>query len=363
MRKNQIYLIVLILVVSSLLTACTGGAGTATSWPGISVDLERETVYVAFQTFVYALNSTNGTERWHYPEKADNKITFFAAPTLAENANLVAGGYDSNLYSLNPENGALQWTFSDAENRYVGSAIAVGDKILAPNADNSFYAANSTGAKSWVFETDHSLWGTPVSDGTTVYVPSMDHMLYALDVASGTLKWVSEDLGGALVAQPVLSEDGLLYVGTFGNELLALDSAGSGRVVWRVPTQGWVWSAVLLQDGKLYFGDLSGALYALDAKTGSEIWRYTPVEIVKPAISGTPAILGDVLYFTTEGGGLFALNLATGTQKWSKQFEAQFYPGPVLANDTLLLAPIGTDALVIALDADGNQKWAFIPAK
>ena len=127
----------LILVVSSLLTACTGGARTATSWPGITVDLERETVYVAFQTFVYALNSTNGTERWHYPEKADNKITFFAAPTLMENGNLVIGGYDSNLYSLSPENGALQWTFSDAENHYVGSAIAVGDKILAPNSDDS----------------------------------------------------------------------------------------------------------------------------------------------------------------------------------------------------------------------------------
>ncbi len=363
MRIKQIYPIVLILILASLLAGCTGGSCVANSWPGLTVDEESETVYMAYQTFVYALNSSNGTERWRYPDKADNKINFYAAPTLTTGGNLIAGAYDSNLYSLNPENGTLEWTFTDAENRYVGSALAVEDKILAPNSDNSFYGVSSSGEKLWSFKTDHALWGTPASDGTTVYIPSMDHILYAVDIVSGALNWSTEDLGGALVAQPVLDSDGILYVGTFANEMLALDTKNSGQIVWRTSTQGWVWSAPLLMDGKLYFGDLSGAVYALDAKTGSEQWRYTPVDVVKPAISGTPVVLNDVLYFTTEGGGLYALNFATGTQKWSKQFDAQFYPGPILANDTLLLAPVGLDEFVIALDADGNQKWAFIPAK
>lgn len=363
MKKKPIYLLVILLIMSSLLTACSSGACLANSWPGLTVDEGRETVYVAYQTFVYALNSSNGTERWRYPEKADNKISFYASPTLTDGGQLVAGSYDFNLYSLSPDNGALQWTFADAENRYIASSLSTDGLILAPNADNLLYAVNENGERVWDFKTEHSLWGTPASNGSLVYVPSMDRKIYALDRASGSLQWTTEDLGGALVAQPVLNSDGLLYVGTFGNEMLALDTKKSGQIIWRAETQGWVWSPPLLLDGKLYFGDLSGTLYALDAKTGAETWRYTPANVVKPAVSGTPVVLNDVIYFTTEGGGLFALDLTNGAQKWMKQFEAQFYPGPIVAGDTLLLAPIGTDELVIALDAVGNQKWTFIPAK
>ena len=113
----------------------------------------------------------------------------------------------------------------------------------------------------------------------------------------------------------------------------------------------------------IYFGDLSGSLFALDAATGNEKWKFTPSEIEKPAISGTPAILGDALYYVTEGGSLFALDWSNGSQKWSKQFEASFYPGPIVVDDTLLLAPVGKDALVIALDANGNQKWDLYPGE
>lgn len=333
------------------------------SWPGLTVDPVGGTLYVANNTFVYGLNLANGTEKWRHPAEADNKITFFAPPTLTSDNQIILPSYNSNLYSLNLETRAVNWTFSEASNRYIASALVVGDQIIAADSDNSLYSVSLDGQLLWSFETNHSLWATPASDGEVIYLPSMDHHIYAIRAENGELIWKTEDLGGALASQPILGEDGLLYIGTFGSEVIALDTRKQGQIVWRASTDGWVWSTGLLKDGVLYVGDLGGSLFALDAVTSATKWKYTPTGIQKPEIPGAPAILGDTLYYVTEGGSLFALDWTNGGQKWSKQFESNFYPGPLLVDDTILLASMGGDELVIALDANGNQKWVFIPAK
>ncbi len=363
MKINKIYPFILLLGLSLFLSACSGSAMATNSWPGLTIDPAGETLYVANNTFVYALNLANGTEKWRHPSEADNKVTFFAPPTIASDGQVILPAYDSKLYSLNPETRAINWTFSEAKNRYIASALVLDDQVIAADSDNSLYSVSLSGQLQWAFETKHSLWATPVSNGDIIYLPSMDHHIYAIRADNGELVWQSEDLGGALVAQPVLGEDGLLYIGTFGSEVIALDTQKQGQVVWRAPMNGWAWSSGLLKDGVLYIGSLGGSLFALDAATGAEKWKFAPSENQKPAISGAPAIVGDTLYFVTEGGAVYALDWANGGQKWSKQFEASFYPGPVVVDDTILLAPMGGDELVIALDVNGNQKWVFIPAK
>ncbi len=66
----------------------------------------------------------------------------------------------------------------------------------------------------------------PVTEETCkcIYIPSMDHHLYAIDAQSGNIKWTSDALGGSLVGTPALSPEGVLYVGTFGSQLVAIDS-------------------------------------------------------------------------------------------------------------------------------------------
>ncbi len=363
MKNKQIQLIILFMLLGSLLSACGSGAALSTSWPGLSVDPNQDTVYVAHNTFIYALNFSNGSEIWRYPIDADNKVTFFAAPQLTGDGQLVAPSYNASLYSISPENGVLNWRFEGAKSRYISEPLILDDRILASNADNFLYSVSLDGKLQWSFETGHSLWGTPLADGETVYLQSMDHMVYGLKTSSGELLWKSGDLGGAITAQPVLNSDGLLFVGTFGNKILALDTKKQGEIVWEKPTGGWIWSAPLLQEGILYVGDLAGNLFAIEAATGVEKWKFSPTDLQKPAISGTPAILGDTLYFVTEGGSLYALDKLNGGQKWVKQFAVKFYPGPLVIDDTILLAPIGGEELVIALDSVGNQKWVFIPVK
>lgn len=347
-----------------MLTACSGAVGAATSWPGLLVDPDGEVIYMAYNTSVFALNPANGTEKWRFPQEADNKITFYAPPALSEDGQLLVGGYNGLLYSLNPQSsGAQNWVFEGAEDRFVAGPLAQGAPIFAASADNSLYVLSPDGEMRWSYRTGHALWATPAADGERVYLPSMDHYLYAFDIETGRVAWKTEDLGGAMVGKPRLSPDGVLYVGTFGSEVIALD-ASNGQILWRAPAKGWVWAEPLLDGDALYFSDLEGALTALNVADGSLRWQIQPDTSTKRAVSGAPLILGDTLYFASKSGAFYAVDVANGNIRWSKTFEAEFHADlATFGDDTILLAPIKSDSILIALDANGNQKWAFTPPK
>jgi outer membrane protein assembly factor BamB len=185
----------------------------------------------------------------------------------------------------------------------------------------------------------------------------MDHKVYSYDAEIGTKRWVSQDLGGALVGTPAVGTDGTLYVGTFGKEMLALNTS-DGSIKWRFTTEDWVWSGPALVNNSLFFGDLSGYLYGLNAADGTALWR-----IQRPtAIVDTPAVAGDNLYFTTETDALSIVSTA-GDIISSPVIGGVIYSAPFIVGDTILIAPTGFDSLLVALDLNGTQKWPFTPAK
>ncbi len=361
MKKSRLFLLVTFLLLAGVLSGCAGGAGIATSWPGLTVDLERETAYVAYAQHVYAINLSNGQERWRFPAEPERNVNFYAAPGLTEDGQLLVGSYNNQLYSLNPDTGQVNWVFDQADDRFVGSALAKDGVIFAPNADQRLYAISSSGQPLWDYPTGRPLWATPIVNGGDVIQPSMDHHLYAIDPETGDLVWSSEDLGGAIVGQPALGDNGdVLYVGTFAGEMLAVQ-VETGAILWRFPTEGWVWAGPALVDGTLYFGDLDGVLYAVDAASGDELWRVDSDGSPEVSISDRPLVLDDTVYFSTEGGILYAVDAATGNNRWKKELGGKLYAGPQAAGELVLLPSFETDALLIAMEPDGDTVWSFIP--
>ena len=101
--NNKFILVSLTLLVLAIsLSACAGGQLAASGWPGIAAN--GETAYIAFNQHIYAVNLTNGLELWRYPTEPDNKITFYAAPSLTEDGQVIVGGYDNILYSFDEQN-------------------------------------------------------------------------------------------------------------------------------------------------------------------------------------------------------------------------------------------------------------------
>jgi outer membrane protein assembly factor BamB len=358
MKKKNLTIIFTVLALSVLLAGCVGEIGAASSWPGLTVS--EDVAFLAYNRHVYAVNTDTGTQLWRFPPEPDNRISFYAPPVLTDDNQLLVGGYNNILYSLNPQTGQVNWEFTESRNRFIASPLASSESIFAPDAENNMYALNISGQRQWTFRTTGPTWAQPVTsqDCNCIFLPSMDQHLYALQKTDGNLLWKSESMDGALVGTPALSEDGVLYVGTFARKMAAID-ADDGQTLWSSDVQGWVWSGPALAGDRLFFGDLDGNLYAMNSTNGQIVWHLTPDRLDGPIV-GTPLVVEDTIYVPTESGTLYAIS-TDGTTRWRRDLSGSLYTSPALAGDLILVSPIRTDALLVALDLNGDPAWRFIP--
>ncbi|KAA3644968.1 MAG: hypothetical protein DWQ07_16335 [Chloroflexi bacterium] len=355
MTKNSLLRILLPTLAALTLSAC-GGVFANTSWPGLTAD--ADTVYVAFNQQVYALQAENGAERWRFPAEADNSQNFYAPPTLTEDGTLIAGTYDNLLYGIDANTGSQAWMYEEATKSYIGSSVVAGDKVIAPNSDHFLRAVNVNGnsvSTSWSIETEEGFWSEPLVDGERIFVASMDKNLYALDADTGDNIWTFE-MGHASLGTPVLSENGVLYIGTLGSHVLAID-ADRGTRIWEAPTDDWVWGSVTYADGVVYATDVSGYVYAFDADRGQELWRFD----AGGSISGAPLAHGDAIFVGNEDGEVVSLDLQ-GQLNWRKTPGGRVLSDPVaVGEDLILFGVIEADDFVYAYDTAGSLQWSFSP--
>jgi outer membrane protein assembly factor BamB len=377
MKRSYLF-VILILLAGALLSACSGQL-PASSWPGVVVN--GDIAYVAAGPHIYAVKLSDNSEVWRFPDKADTNRNFYATPALGPDKTLIVGSYDKILYNLNADTGAENkngWPYVGTVNStstWIGGALIQNGLVYAPNSDGTLYAVTSGGGEKWRFNTaplpavGQPLWAAPASDGKTLYLASMDKHIYAINPENGAQIWKSEALSGSMTGAPTVGPDGVLYIGTFGREMKAVNGR-DGKVIWSVPTGGWVWTGPTLQDGVLYFGDLEGFVYALNAADGKQVWKIQPETAAKRSITGAPLVLKGKVYFGTDSGKLYAADVKDGsfraiwpnTPDQGKDF--RLLTGPLAyGEDTILIAPFGVETVLMALDTNGAQKWVFVPKK
>ena len=364
-KRNTLF-IGLILIMAILLTGCgSGGAITASSWPGISTD--ETTVYIAFNQFVHAIDFERGNESWRFPQEPDRATSFFAPPAIADDGSVILGGYDKVVYALEPGAGGnvrIVWKFEGAEDRIVGSPVVVGDLVLVPSADYKLYALDlANGNPAWAepFAAQGALWSAPLVVGDTIYLASLDHRVYALDLSSGVELWSTDSLDGAITDTPTLAGD-LLLVGTFNRQMIALNIKRKGEVEWAFDAEGWVWSSPAVANGIAYFADNEKMAYAVDLTNAHELWR---IEL-DGSVTVTPALQDGNVFFVTEEGTVYGLETDSGRSLWSSNpnLNGALLSDPVLVGDTLLVAAMGSDCLISAIDTDsGAVRCLFQPGE
>lgn len=146
------------------------------------------------------------------------------------------------------------------------------------------------------------------------------------------------------------------------------------QVLWSIPVgQGYAGAAI--HGGRVYFNDYDEGtstylIRALALDTGEELWRFVEPRRIRPnhAITRTvPATDGRFVFSLDPKAILHALDAKTGQQLWSKNLVQDYgskippwYNGqcPLIEKDRVLIAPAGSDALVVALDkATGKEIW------
>jgi outer membrane protein assembly factor BamB len=347
-------------VLAILLSGCAEGLQAA-SWPGITID--GEYAYVAAGPQLYAVALEDGDDGWKFSQKGNmqNPFAIYAAPVLTPDGQLIVGAYNTVLYSLDPkvdpeQENNINWSFTDAKDRWIGSVLVANDRIYAPNADHRLYILDFDGKlQGKPFEADNAIWSTPVTDGEKVYFTSLGSTVYALDALSGEKVW-EQKIDGAILGGIAISPEGVLYIGTFSGIVTALDT--DGQTLWEKQLSGQIWSTPALSNGALYVGTSDNHLYALSTADGSEISDF---EADAPVL-GTPLILEDKIIFGTELGTLYFLDRET-LEDDREILVGKLYGTPILAGERILVAPVNGDYTLIAFDLEGKQDWTFTPDK
>ncbi len=355
---KRLTLISLVVLAGLLLSACATGTNSA-SWPGLAAD--KENAYLASGPLVYAVRLSDAAKVWQYPADKPGRELFYSNPVVTPDGQLLVGssGSDESLISLNTATGQPTWAKAfTASDHWVASPLVVGDTVYAPNNNGTLYAIKlATGQLAWSLPLGRYLWSAPVTDGKLIYVASLDHFLYAVDPATQKLVW-KVDLGGPVPGTPTLSADGKsLYVGSFARKLYSVDLA-TGTPGWTTDLQDWVWGAPALMGDTLYAADISGNIYSLAAGTGKNGWP-----AVKPdgPITGTPIALENGVVVAAESGYLYAYK-PDGSALWPPvNVGGKIYTSPVLAGDRILVAPMGAEYWLYAVNIkDGSLlPWKF----
>jgi outer membrane protein assembly factor BamB len=234
----------------------------------------------------------SGTKDWSH------KLGACESSPLLYEKNLYVTSLDGILYCLTASNGNEVWKFKtdiDQRRKPVRSSPATDGEIIVFGCDDGgvYAVERATGKLHWKFQTEQSIFATPVVSKNRVIIGSLDGKLYCLDIRAGKLLWAfdtkSRIFGGAS------TDDHSAFVGTTDGHCYAV-SLETGAVIWNFKAKSIFNSAPLVAQDLLYIGSLDKNLYVLRTQNGEKVWEL-PAE---GRIKVSPVIWGGILFVTSE---------------------------------------------------------------
>jgi serine/threonine protein kinase len=215
-------------------------------------------------------------------------------------------------------------------------------------------AKNATREESikpvWTFQCEDEIRGTPAIEDGLIYIGSYDNNLYALDAKSGKFVWKYATEGG-VVSRPVIT-DGAVFFGSEDKNLYVV-SARHGRLNWTYQTGGPIHSSPSLAEGHIFLGSDDYNLHAVNTISGRCSWKFNAASPIR----STPLIAQDHVYFGVESGDFYSLDF-TGTVRWRFNARRGITSSPAINQGVLYFGSL--DSTLYALEAKtGWVIWRF----
>lgn len=213
-----------------------------------------------------ALDARTGLARWKFHEIGFGWPTT-AAPTIQGQVAYVALGDKTIVYALNLQNGRQIWAYN-AGDRLISTPMVVGQQVIIGTWKGKIEAVNAAnGTQTWHYNVNEALprgmsidgiAGSLAANNNSVFVGTYNGNIVAVDAATGTLRW-AHLINAPVLGTPVI-EGSTLYV-SGGQTLLALD-ASSGKLLWHLAL-GDVRSEPALSIGRLFVATVQGYIDAV----------------------------------------------------------------------------------------------------
>jgi outer membrane protein assembly factor BamB len=129
-------------------------------------------------------------------------------------------------------------------------------------------------------------------------------------------------------------KDGHEYVGTFGNELLAI-GLGQRAVRWRYHTTRTFpfYSSAAVAGDRLVLGGRDKIVHCVLRSTGRATWTFP----TKARVDSSPLIVGSRVFVGSSDGNLYELDLATGKKTWQFTAGGALTASPAAAGGALVI--------------------------
>ncbi len=202
----------------------------------------------------------------------------------------------------------------------------------------------------WEFACEDEIRGTPSFHDGIIYIGSYDNNLYALNGATGEFLWKYPTEGG-IVSRPVVYENNV-YFGSEDKRLHAI-TARFGRLNWMYYTDGPIRSSPHIAEGHVIIGSDDAHLHAINTISGRRAWR---ADLGAP-VRSTPLVHTDLIYVGTESGDFYCMDFRS-TIKWRFKAKRAITSSPIIAQGVVYFGSV--DSTLYALDArTGWVIWRF----
>jgi len=153
-----------------------------------------------------------------------------------------------------------------------------------------------------------AVWASPVTNGTDLFVGADNDVFYAVNLNSGSIGW-EYTMDGPIYGTAAIGVNGNIYVGA--DALYSLTPDGTLR--WTNPLDGSqiYGSPVISESGIVYIGTINGNFYAINSQTGQTVWSVN-LETPIGGISSSALIGDNGIVYIASGYTLYALNSSNG---------------------------------------------------
>lgn len=306
-----------------------------------------ERVYVpCLSGELFCLNRLTGTPIWTYKSVEKVEANSFApgfksSPTVFK-GTVYLGDEDGVFHAVDAMTGKPVWKFESGGEIYSGAAIVDG-RILFGSYDNCLYCLDQAdGSMQWKFETQGYVHCSPaVVEGRT-FIAGCDEHLRIINIKTGA-EIANLPLSTYLIASPAVVGD-MLYVGTYGGEIVAVDWKKAVEV-WRKKTgegDAPIHSSAAVAADRIVTGGRDKAVTALQRQSGKQLWSF----MTRGKVDSSPAILGDRVFVGSHDGNLYELNLADGKERWKFNAGKPISAGPAIGEGVLVIGSEARDGKV-----------------
>jgi outer membrane protein assembly factor BamB len=248
-----------------------------------------------------------------------------------------------------------------------GSIVYIGTysgQVLALNmlarSQNLTFPQQRYGEWSWNCPIDNARSNAIVADlllnGDTIYVSSSNGRVYSLDKEFSDLNWESNVLDEKhrkLWTSPVI-QNNTLYVSTYDGHIYALSLETEDLLDWSFESEAGFASSPVVYENAIFVSSFDRYLYAVNVTIGSDepMWKFPKEEPAGNWFWASPVISEGIVYAGCLDGLVYAIEAETGEKLWEFDTEKAIISSPVLIDNLLIVIDESGTIYVFDLDTD-----------